>query len=105
GVPTGAGGDNPGLRRWVDALPGVGSAAVLLLPAGVRAQPARPALRHRSVRSGEVDDAGERKSALAVPFPVVELPRRAPLLPAGALLPAPAPEPAAAAVLPEDRVT
>ena len=58
------------------------------LPARLRAEPPRPALRHRARRAREVGHAHGALAALGVRLPLVEPPPRAPLLPRRPVLPA-----------------
>ena len=64
---------------------------LLRLSGRVHAEPARPALRHRSQRSGEVGHADARKLVLELRVPELELPPRAPLLSGRAVLSAAGP--------------
>ena len=60
---------------------------VLHLPDRLHAEPARPALRHRSRRPGQVGHADAGPLVLGLRVPQLELPPRAPLLPRRAVLP------------------
>ncbi len=72
----------PARRCAPDMIPGL-----LRLSHRVHAQPARPALRHRPGRSGQVGHADERQLVLGLRVHQLELPPRAPLLPGRAVLP------------------
>src|SRR5581483_10258646 len=78
-------------------------AGVFRLSGRLRPEPTRAALRHRSLRSGEVVDADERLVVLGCRLSRVELPPRASLLSGRALLQPAASAAAAAAVLREAR--
>ena len=75
--------------------PRVGGSLLPRLPRGVHAQPPRPALRHRPLAPAEVVHGHGAEPAVGLPVRLLELPRRAPLLPQRAFLQPPEAAPAA----------
>src|SRR5262249_13506995 len=97
-------GDGRALRLRRLGADGADPARALLprVPGGVHAQPAGPALRHRPHPSAQVVDRDEAEPPLGLPVRLLDLPRRAPLLPERPLLQPPQAPPAPAAVLRPD---